>query len=134
MATMKISAYYPYRSEAARDACFAYLDSVASATWPIVSEERTVPTTYGATFVRISGPSTAVPLVLLPGAGASSLMWAPNIEALSTECRTFAVDQIWDFGKSICTQPVGSLSDLLAWLDELFDGLELRSGVNVAGI
>jgi pimeloyl-ACP methyl ester carboxylesterase len=131
---MKTSGYYPYRSEAARDFCFAYLDSLAARQWPIASEARTVPTTYGETFVRISGPTTAPPLVLLHGAATTSLMWAPNIESLSAGCRTFAVDQIGEFGKSICAKPARSLNDLLAWLNELFDGLELAGGVSMAGV
>src|SRR5947208_1980903 len=102
---MRNSDYCPYRSEAARDLCFAYVDSQAARDWPIVSEERTVPTTYGPTFVRISGPTGAPPLVLIPGGASSSLMWAPNIRDLSSEYRTFAVDQIGDFGRSICTKP-----------------------------
>lgn len=93
-----------------------------------------MPTSYGDTFVRISGPPGGPPLVLLHGAGGSSLMWTPNIEALSAECRTFAVDQVGDFGKSTCARPVGSFDDLLAWLNELFDALDLRSGVNLAGM
>ncbi len=129
-----LAPWYPYRSEAARDSCYQYFDSVAAKRWPIASEERTVPTTYGRTFVRISGSATAPPLVLLHGAGATSLMWAPNIEALSTQCRTFAVDQIGEFGKSVCVKPVRSFSDLVAWLNELFDGLALAGGVNLAGI
>src|SRR5207302_8885780 len=92
--------YFPYRSEAARQVCFAYLDSLAAREWPIASEQRFVPTTDGETFVRISGPEGAPPLVLLHGATATSLMWAPNIAALSAEYRTFAVDQIGEFGRS----------------------------------
>src|SRR6516164_6462452 len=65
------------------------------------------------------------PLVLLPGACSTSLMWAPNIKALSEACRTFAVDQIGDSGRTICTKPVRHLNDLLFWLDELFDALKL---------
>jgi len=131
--TMRTSAYYPYRSEAARDFCFAYFDSLAAREWPIASEERTVPTMYGATFLRISGPSGAPPLVLLPGAATTSLMWAPNIQALSAEYQTFAVDQIGDFGRSICTKPL-RLKDLLPWLNELFDALGLRGGLNLVGV
>ena len=41
----------------------------------------------GATFVRISGPSDGPPLVLLPGANATSLMWETNIEAFSRDHR-----------------------------------------------
>ncbi len=131
---MKPSADYPYRSEAAKVACFAYLDSLAARQWPIASEERTVPTTYGATFVRISGPVAAPPLVLLPGAASTSLMWAPNVQALSTGCRTFAVDQVGEFGKSLCSRPVRSFKDLVLWLNELLDGLGLARAVNLAGM
>jgi pimeloyl-ACP methyl ester carboxylesterase len=70
------------------------------------------------------------PLVLLHGAGATSLMWAPNIGALSEQFQTFAAAQIGEFGKSICTNPVHSIADLLAWLDELFEALGLARGIN----
>jgi pimeloyl-ACP methyl ester carboxylesterase len=128
------SSCYQYRSEAARDFCFAYFDARAAREWPIASEERTVPTSYGPTFVRIGGPPGAPPLVLLPGAAAPSLMWVPNVQALSARYRTFAVDQIGDFGRSYCTRPLRRFNDLLGWLNELFDTLELGSGINLTGI
>lgn len=131
---MNYTACYPYRSIAARDSFFAYYDSLAAREWPIPSEERMVPTSCGETFVRITGPSGAQPLVLLPGAVTTSLMWAPNIEAFSTVCRTFAVDQIGDLGRTACTAPMRRFSDLFAWLNELFDGLGLGNAVNLAGI
>jgi pimeloyl-ACP methyl ester carboxylesterase len=131
---MAIPAYFPYRSEAAKQVCLQYLDSLAARQWPVDSEKRIVPTRFGGTFVRISGPVDAPPLVLLHGAASTSLMWAPNIKALSAEYRTFAVDQIGEFGRSICTTPVQCLDDLMTWLNELFDGLGLRNGVNLMGI
>jgi pimeloyl-ACP methyl ester carboxylesterase len=60
-------------------------------------------------------------------------MWAPNIKALSEACRTFAVDQIGDSGRTICTKPVRHLNDLLFWLDELFDALKLGDRINLIG-
>ncbi len=131
---MEGSAYLPYRSAAARDACFEYINSRAARDWPVRFEERSVPTSYGPTFVRISGPAGAPPLVLMPGAASPSLLWAPNIGALSAGHRTFAVDQIGDFGKSILTRPLRKYDDVLGWLDELLEGLGLRDGVNLAGI
>jgi len=126
--------YSPYRSEAARDSCFRYLDSLAGRQWPIASEELNIETTYGATFVRVSGPAKAPPLVLLHGAGATSLMWAPNIRALSAEYRTFAVDQVGGFGKSLCTRPILCMKDLLSWLTELFDKLQLTGNIALVGM
>jgi pimeloyl-ACP methyl ester carboxylesterase len=93
-----------------------------------------VPASYGQAFVRISGPAGAPPLVLLPGGTATSLMWAPNIQALSKAYRTFAIDQIGDVGRSTCTKPVRRLKDLLTWLDELFDALQLGDRINLAGV
>jgi pimeloyl-ACP methyl ester carboxylesterase len=57
-----------------------------------------------------------------------------NIADVGAEYHTFAVDQIGDFGRSVCTRPVQRLSDLLAWLNELSDGLGLSGGVNPVGI
>jgi pimeloyl-ACP methyl ester carboxylesterase len=131
---MSTAEFYPYRTAAAREFCFRYLDGLAARLWPVVSEERMVPTTFGATFVRVSGPPGAPALVLLHGAGATSLMWSPNIEALSREYRTAAVDQVGEFGKSACAKPVRALQDLIKWLDELIGALEPRGRVSLAGM
>ena len=131
---MPISGHYPYRSEEARNRCFAYLDTLAARTWPASSREQWVATTYGRTFVRETGPAGAPALVLLHGAGATSLMWAPNIVALAEQFRTFAVDQIGEFGKSQCTTPPRSMAELVQWLDELFAGLGLARGIHLLGI
>ena len=131
---MNPSAYYPYRSEAVRDSCFEYLDSLAARQWPVDSDQRTVPTAFGPTFVRISGGVSAPPLVLLHGAGGTSLMWWPNVKALSTEYRTIAVDQIGDFGRSLCTRLPQTMNDFSAWLNDLFAALELPDRVNLMGI
>ncbi len=131
---MKFSACYPYRSEAARESFLAHYDSVLVKEWPVVSEERMVPTSFGQTFVRITGPATAPPLVLLSGACATSLMWAPNIQALSAAYRTVAVDRIADVGRTICTKGVQDPDDHVVWLNELFDALELGDRINLAGV
>lgn len=130
---MSIPTYFPYRSVAARDSYFAYYDSLATKEWPVNSKEQMVPTSYGQTFIRITGPADAPPLVLLAGAVTTSLMWAPNIQALSQACRTFAVDQIGDIGRTTCAKPIRNLNDLLFWLDELFDALELGDRINLMG-
>jgi pimeloyl-ACP methyl ester carboxylesterase len=91
-------------------------------------------TSFGRTFVRISGPDAAPPLVLLPGGTATSLMWAPNIRAFSEAHRTFAIDPIGDVGRSECRRPLRCLKDHLVWLDELLTALGLGTAVNIVGM
>ena len=46
----KISAHYPYRSLKAKEEYLEFLDRLAK-DWPIASESRLVPTSFGQTFV-----------------------------------------------------------------------------------
>jgi len=131
---MGTTQYFPYRTAEAKELCLRYLDGQAAQLWPLASEDRMVPTTFGATFVRISGPPAAPMLVLLHGAGGTSLMWSPNVAALSREYRTVAVDQIGEFGRSVCTRPIQSLQDLTDWLDELIRGLSPQGRVTLLGM
>lgn len=126
--------YCQYRSEAAKDECFAWIDEHAAREWPPASESHTVLTSFGPTFTRITGPPHGAPLVLLPGAASCSLMWIPNIAAFSAAHRTFALDRIGDFGKSLCTRPLHDFADLSAWLLETLDALDLHDPVHLAGI
>jgi pimeloyl-ACP methyl ester carboxylesterase len=130
---MEMSEYHPFRSPEAKERYLKLYDERAK-HWPVTSETRTIETSYGQTFVRISGPADAPPLVLLPGAGGTSLTWLPNIEALSENYRTYAVDNINDFGRSVYTRPISSPDDLVNWLDELFGALELGDNIKLVGL
>ena len=132
---MKISAYHPFRSAKAKAEYLTLYDEKAKA-WPVASECRMIDTSYGQTFVRISGPVDAPPLVLLPGSGTCSLVWLPNIESLSESHRTYAVDTIINIGcvgRSVYTRTIKSPSGTAKWLDELFDALKLGDNINLAG-
>jgi pimeloyl-ACP methyl ester carboxylesterase len=128
-----LPAYHPFRSAEAKE---RYLEryKVRAADWPVPSESRIVGTSWGLTFVRVSGPEDARPVVLLPSTGASSLMWMPNIESLSQSFRVYALDQIYDYGRSVYTKAPKSAGDLVSWLDELFTALELENDVNLVGL
>jgi len=130
---MELSAYHPFRSAKAKEQYLALYDLRAK-MWPIVSESRLAETSYGQTFIRISGSTAAEPLVLLPGAGCNSLMWAPNIEALSECYETYAVDNIYDNGRSVYTRSLKSPDDFVNWLDELFNILALGDNINLMGL
>ncbi len=132
---MKTSAYHPFRSAEAKATYLARYDEAAQ-TWPIPSESKMIDTSYGQTFVRISGPIDAPPLILLPGAGSCSLMWLPNIAVLSECHRTYAVDMLINtgcVGRSVYTHPIVTPDDVTQWLDELFNGLELADDINLLG-
>lgn len=128
-----MTAYHPFRSATAKEQYLKLYDRRAE-KWPVVSETRIVDTSYGQTFVRISGPSWAPPLVLLHGVGGNSLQWMPNIVALSENYRTYAVDNIYDNGRSIYTRKIEIPDDFVSWLDELFTALRLRDNINIMGL
>ncbi|MBL8920719.1 MAG: alpha/beta hydrolase [Myxococcaceae bacterium] len=130
---MNHPSHYPFASESKKARYLAHLQQRAAA-WPIPFEGRTVETARGRTFMRISGPADAPPLVLLPGGGTSSLMWQPNIGGLSAHYRTYALDSIVDLGLSANTHPVKTVDDLTTWLEELFEALRLGPGLRLMGL
>jgi pimeloyl-ACP methyl ester carboxylesterase len=130
---MEITEYHPFRSKDAKEKYLSHYDQRVK-NWPIPSETKIVETSYGQTFIRISGPDKAPPLVLLPGGGSNSLIWLPIIETLSGDYKTYAVDNIYDFGRSIYSREMITTRDLIIWLDEMFDVLELEENINLMGL
>jgi len=131
--SMEMTSYHPFRSAKAKEQYLKHYDMRAK-KWPVVSETRMVETSFGQTFVRISGPVDAPPLVLLPSAGGTSLLWIPNIQAFSKSYRVYAMDNIYDFGRSVYTQAFKNPDDLVNWLDELFSALEFGDNINLMGL
>ncbi len=129
---MSRPAHFPFRSAEAREEYLRFYDRRAE-RWPVPSETRTVPTSFGETFVRISGPKDAAPLVLLPGMSSNGLMWETMIEPFARRYRTYAVDSVSDVGRSVPTRDMRSAADYAQWLDELFEALDLRD-VNLVGM
>ncbi len=93
---MDMTECHPFRSQRAKTRYLARYEQKAQ-EWSVASETRVAATSYGRTFIRMSGPEDAPPLVFLPGGGSSSLIWLPIIENISKEYRTYAVDNIYDF-------------------------------------
>jgi pimeloyl-ACP methyl ester carboxylesterase len=129
---MEMSDFHPFKSEDAKARYIAFEENMKK-KWPVVSEERTVQTSFGKTFMRISGPVDAPPLVLLPGGGCNSLIWNANIKALSEEYRTYALDNIYDYGRSVYTREIKTGAEFSEWLDELFDSLRLGNDIRIMG-
>lgn len=118
--------YHPFKSEDAKQRYLTFYDKYAE-KWPVASENLMVDTSFGQTFVRASGRSDGRPLVLLPGDSVNSLAWIPQIAAFSAEYRTYALDHVFDNGRSIYSRPMKKPADFVAWLDELFIALELEN-------
>jgi pimeloyl-ACP methyl ester carboxylesterase len=129
---MDMSDYHPFKSSEAKTEYLAFENKMAK-KWPVISEEKFVQTSFGKTFMRISGPIDAPPLILLPGGGSNSLIWNANIKALSEGYRTYALDNIYDFGRSIYTRKMETPDDYSLWLNELFDSLSLGKDIRIIG-
>jgi pimeloyl-ACP methyl ester carboxylesterase/TM2 domain-containing membrane protein YozV len=132
-ALSEMTPYHPFRSAGAKQRYLEFYDDIAK-DWPVESETRMIDTSYGRTFVRISGPVDAPALVLMHGASATSLSWIPNIKALSQSYRTYAVDNIYDFGRSVFTKIFKVPDDYVGWMDELFSALDLSDKINLMGL
>jgi pimeloyl-ACP methyl ester carboxylesterase len=129
----RLPAHYPFKTEAAQHKYLKYYDE-RSKEWPTPSEARHIDTSFGKTFVRICGQENATPLVLLPSGFASSLIWLPNIQGLAKNFKIYAIDNIYDVGRSVNKRPVKDAGDLTEWLDELFTELELGNNINLMGL
>ena len=55
--------YHPFKSQEAKEIYLAFYDEYAE-QWPVASENMMVDTSFGQTFVRVSGPFDGQPLVL----------------------------------------------------------------------
>ena len=128
---MAIAAHHPFRSAEAKREYLSYYDHMAE-QWPIPSQTRVVGTAFGQTFLRIQGPVDGTPLVLLPGDTETSLSWLPVIEGFSRSFRTFAIDHIYDNGRSIYARQMLRPRDFVDWLEEVLEVLGLDR-LNLAG-
>lgn len=129
---MEVNDHHPFKSEKAKARYYAFEEQMAK-TWPVQSEERIVSTSQGKTFIRVSGPEDGPTLMLIPGGGTNSLIWHANIEALSKVYRTYALDNIYDYGRSVYTQKMETGQDMADWLYELSDSLHFGNEINLIG-
>ncbi len=128
----ELNNYHPFKSEKAKAEYYAF-ECKMEKTWPVQSDDRRVETSFGETFIRISGPINGPSLILLPGGGSNSLIWHANIQALSEVYRTYALDNIYDYGRSIYTRQLEIGQDYSTWLAELSDSLQLGNDIRMIG-
>jgi pimeloyl-ACP methyl ester carboxylesterase len=103
-------------------------DAFVDSTWPVPRDELDVPTAFGSTHVRRSGPDAAdEAIVLLHPSTGSSAAWYRIVAPLAAEHQVFAIDTIGTAGRSVQTRPVSDEADLSAWLDEVLNGLGVEA-------
>ena len=130
---MKLSSSYPFRSQQAQ-AEYVALYQERAKVWPVASETRLIERPSGQTYVRVSGYPTDPPLILLHGARGNALMWIPNITALSTHYRTYALDTIGDIGLSISQRKLTGANDYMNWLHEVLVVLVPEGAFSLVGM
>jgi pimeloyl-ACP methyl ester carboxylesterase len=89
-----------------------------------------ITTRFGITHINAAGPEAGHPMVLLPGFGANSAMWFPNIPALSRQYRVYAIDTNGQPGRSIPAEKL-TAQNSSQWLVEVIDGLGLERAIFV---
>ncbi|MBM7461109.1 alpha/beta fold hydrolase [Rhodococcus coprophilus] len=97
------------------------------ASWPVPSDRVRIPTDAGETFVVVSGPPDAPPLVLLHGAGANTSTWLGDIATWARSFRTYAVDLVGEPGLSAPTRPRLDTDGPARWLDQVLGGLGITT-------
>lgn len=91
-----------------------------------------VETHHGSTRVYRFGDDAAPPLVLLPGALATSASWASMIPVLARHRSVYTVDTLGEGGRSVQRRPMADLADRAVCLDAALGGLGLDH-VHVVG-
>lgn len=127
------SPFHPFKTENSKEEYLKLYDKRAK-KWPVPSSTKMINTSYGQTFVRISGQEGAPPLVLMHGIGGNSLQWMSNVESLSRHYKVFAIDNVYDNGRSIPIKIMTNANDYVSWLNELFDALALQDRINIVGL
>jgi len=97
-------------------------DELWREAFPTPPERLTVETEVGSTVVY-HWPGTGVPVVLLHGMGATSLMWAGCITAMAGR-EAYAVDTPGDVGRSTQRVAYRDAAHLAEWLDETLARLD----------
>jgi pimeloyl-ACP methyl ester carboxylesterase len=113
-----------WKSAAREREYFQLYSALRQEAWPSPPVERDIETRFGSTHV-FAWEGTGTPLVLLHGAGTSSLMWAPLIAEL-TGFAIFAIEVVGEPNLSAQIAPLTGADDFVAWFLEVLDGLHIE--------
>src|SRR5262249_19003426 len=121
-----------YRSEAGRQVVEQQYRE-ALERWPVPHRQLRVPTREGETFVVVSGENNATPIVLFHGSGTNTSAWMHSVGEWSKRFCVYAVDMIGEPGFSAPSRPAFTSDAYVAWLDDAWDQLGLKTA-SIVGI
>ncbi len=120
-----------YKSQAGKLEIQKYYDKLLE-NLEVEHEQINITTSFGNTFLIISGLDSGTPIVLLHGSGINSSMWVSDINELSKTHKVYAIDILGECGKSSETILSYKNQEYVIWLDEVFTQLGIDN-VNIVG-
>lgn len=115
-----------FKTEAGRDKFRAYYKQVLS-QFPF--GQQFITTSLGRTFILTAGEESNPPIILLHGSCSNSAFWFPEMVALSSNYRVYAVDIIGEAGNSEEYRPDLNSDAFAIWMKDVLDGLGLEKTV-----
>ena len=112
----------------------AYDESMALLPKP--KETKDIKTKYGtirAYYFTKEENKHKEPILLLPGRGASTPMWVPNLGGLREKRPVYTIDLLGEPGMSMQTKVIENQKQQAEWLNEVIEGLGLEK-VHIVGV
>lgn len=94
--------------------------------WPAPFEQQFIRTEHGITHVLSCGEEGAPPLVLLHAASTANIAWKPNIEALASHFRVYAIDIMGEVGLSVPYRKNKNAGEQVEWLAAILGHLKVQ--------
>jgi len=117
-----------------KDFQIAYDESMA--LLPAPNDTKDIKTTYGTIrtyYFTKEENKQKEPILLLPGRGASTPMWVPNLEGLREKRPVYTIDLLGEPGMSVQTKVIENQKQQAEWLNEVIEGLGLKK-VHIVGV
>jgi len=94
--------------------------------WPEAPTPIPVPTRYGEAVAYRTGAAHGTPVVLLPGAGGSTLTWYQYVARLARRHPVIALDPVGEPGAARQTYPIAGAHDAAVFLADALAALEVE--------
>ncbi|MFV0516394.1 MAG: alpha/beta fold hydrolase [Aminipila sp.] len=115
-----------FKSEEKRDQMRNHYNAILS-SFPF--EQKFIETSYGETFALAAGKESDVPIILLHGSNSNSAFWFPELMALSSNYRVYAVDILGESGNSCEYRPNLNSDDFAHWMKEVQNALGIEKSI-----